>query len=125
MPPPRFGLFTSLAVVSAICMCFVPNVPEEGEGEEKSVVNAVRNGSDEGEPGHEADDTTALLPPATKKIQRKWLQKALLAGRLFVRDRKIKLLLPLNAAFGFVAAFVNGYINGDITKVAVGENNIG
>lgn len=75
----------------------------------------------------EPSDKTKLLPdPPVQEVKgKKFLQKALLAGKLFWSDPKIKLLLPLNAAFGFVAAFVNGYLNGDITKAAVGENNIG
>ena len=51
--------------------------------------------------------------------------KLVIAFKLLKTDPKIWLMLPTNASFGFAAAFLTYYVNGKVTKPAVGEANIG
>lgn len=52
-------------------------------------------------------------------------RKVMVAIDLWVEDDKMKLLTPLNLAFGFSATLMNLYVNGIIAEIAVGGDNIG
>jgi hypothetical protein len=45
------------------------------------------------------------------------------AMRLMIRDPKMKYMIGLNATFGFSGAFVNSYVNGEVTKQALHDMN--
>ncbi|KAL3944810.1 MAG: hypothetical protein SGBAC_001133 [Bacillariaceae sp.] len=45
------------------------------------------------------------------------------AGRLLVRDPKMKYMVGLNAVFGFTSAFLGSYVNGEVLPVALSDEN--
>lgn len=51
--------------------------------------------------------------------------KALSAVRLLFNNPLCACMLPMNFAFGFGAAYLNGYFNSQVVKVGVGTNAIG
>jgi MFS family permease len=93
-----FGLYTAITVVSTLCMPFVYNYPPSS--------------SDDG------DDTAA-----TSTI----FYKVTAAGQLLWKDPKMKYMIGLNAVFGFAAAFLNSYVNGQVVPIALenGDKYIG
>lgn len=48
-------------------------------------------------------------------------QKVTVTGRLLVNDSKMKYMIGLNATFGFTAAFLSSYVNGEILPVALND----
>ena len=52
-------------------------------------------------------------------------KKLRLATDLWRRNRLIKLLTPLNIAFGLTLSFTNIYVNGTSVKNAIGADNVG
>ncbi|KAJ8603718.1 hypothetical protein CTAYLR_000211 [Chrysophaeum taylorii] len=52
-------------------------------------------------------------------------KNALSATRLLSTDAICACMVPMNFAFGFGAAFVNGYFNSEVVKPGVGEDAIG
>jgi len=49
--------------------------------------------------------------------------KATVAGKLLVRDPKMKYMIGLNAVFGFTSAFLGSYVNGEVLPVALNDEN--
>lgn len=49
--------------------------------------------------------------------------KATVAGKLLVKDPKMKYMIGLNAVFGFTAAFLGSYVNGEVLPVALNDEN--
>jgi Ion channel regulatory protein UNC-93 len=45
------------------------------------------------------------------------------AVRLIIRDPKMKYMIGLNATFGFSGAFVNSYVNGEVTRQALNDKD--
>jgi MFS family permease len=45
------------------------------------------------------------------------------AGRLLIKDPKMKYMIGLNAVFGFTAAFLNSYVNGEVLSVALNDTD--
>lgn len=84
-------VFTMLAAVSTLIMIFVKDVPEL------------------------EDTNKGPAPTGCEGVTR----KAALAGELFLRERKIRLLGWLQAAFGFTAAFVIGFVNVEVVPIAL------
>jgi len=50
-----------------------------------------------------------------------FLRKATVAAKLLRDDPKMKHMIGLNAVFGFVAAFLNSYVNGQVLPVALDD----
>lgn len=138
-----YGLFTSAAVLATLGMAFVRPLPTPSEvGSQMRAPDAPdcddraaliqqepSSASGAEEYGSEVDAlvsspkvTDDVLPPSCVAVV--W-RKSTLALRLLISDPKIALLGPLNLSFGFVGSFLNYYINGTITKEAVGKANIG
>lgn len=89
-----FGIYTLVAVGSTLAMPCVHDYPKtEGEGE-----------------GEGDDDSSAAF-----------LRKATVAAKLLRDDPKMKHMIGLNAVFGFVAAFLNSYVNGQVLPVALDD----
>jgi MFS family permease len=49
--------------------------------------------------------------------------KVTVAGKLLVRDPKMKYMVGLNAVFGFTSAFLGSYVNGEVLPVALSDEN--
>ncbi|CAJ1938292.1 unnamed protein product [Cylindrotheca closterium] len=49
--------------------------------------------------------------------------KVTIAGKLLVRDPKMKYMVGLNAAFGFTSAFLGSYVNGEVLPVALSDES--
>lgn len=113
-----FAIFLVAAVTSAFTMTFVRALPSQVE-QWRSV--AERSPADEAARG----ELDMAMADARQQTHAPWYAKLTLAMRLLATDRKMQLLAPLNMAFGFVAALVNQWVNGDPAKAAVGANNIG
>jgi MFS family permease len=45
------------------------------------------------------------------------------AGRLLIKDPKMKYMIGLNAVFGFTSAFLGSYVNGEVLPVALNDQN--
>eukprot|EP00980_Cylindrotheca_fusiformis_P011814 scaffold2816_cov121-Cylindrotheca_fusiformis.AAC.30 len=43
------------------------------------------------------------------------------AGRLLISDPKMKYMIGLNASFGFTAAFLSSYVNGEVMPIALND----
>lgn len=52
-----------------------------------------------------------------------WLYRSTAAAQLLVRDSKMKYLIGLNAVFGFSAAFLGSFVNGEATQVVFGNQS--
>jgi MFS family permease len=100
-----FGLYTVITVVSTLCMPFVYNYPPSSS-------SSIRE---------DEDDTTTATRTSTI------FYKVTAAGQLLWNDPKMKYMIGLNAVFGFAAAFLNSYVNGQVVPVALpeGEKYIG
>lgn len=48
-------------------------------------------------------------------------RKATVAIKLLVNDPKMKYMIGLNATFGFVSAFLNSYVNGQVLPIALND----
>jgi MFS family permease len=114
-----FGLYTVITVLSTLCMPLVYNYPptSSSDGHDDSAATSTifyppSSSSD----GH--DDTAA-----TSTI----FYKVTAAAQLLYQDPKMKYMIGLNAVFGFAAAFLNSYVNGQVVPVALdnGEKYIG
>jgi MFS family permease len=87
-----FGIYAAVALLSTVFMVFVP---EQGRGRDGDIrSNAARTSSS-------SDDT--------------WY-KVTAAWQLLRRNPKMKHLIGLNAVFGFAAAFMNSYVNGEVVR---------
>jgi len=51
------------------------------------------------------------------------LDKVTVAGKLLIRDPKMKYMVGLNAVFGFTAAFLGSYVNGEVLPLALNDEN--
>ncbi|KAL7558228.1 hypothetical protein ACA910_016108 [Epithemia clementina (nom. ined.)] len=71
------------------------------------------------EPQPIASSFSALSTPSSPKME-SLLQRSTLALQLLVRDPKMKYMIGLNAVFGFSAAFLGSYVNGEVTQVVFG-----
>jgi hypothetical protein len=49
--------------------------------------------------------------------------KVTAAIQLLIRDPKMKYMIGLNAVFGFTAAFLNSYVNGQVVPIALNDPN--
>jgi len=49
--------------------------------------------------------------------------KVTIAGKLLIRDPKMKYMVGLNAVFGFTAAFLGSYVNGEVLPMALNDEN--
>jgi len=81
-----FGIYTAIAIGSTLGMVWVDSYPKQQNDNDD---NVVENG---------------IFYKTTAAIQLWWL------------DAKLKYMFGLNAVFGFVAAFVNSYVNGQVVK---------
>ena len=66
--------------------------------------------------------------PLTEKEMRKNEQsspfeKVTVVGKLLISDRKMKYMIPLNAVFGFSAAFITSFVNGEVIRVVLSDQN--
>jgi hypothetical protein len=87
-----FGIYTLVAVGSTLAMPCVYDYPKtEDEGDDD-------------------DDSSAAF-----------LRKATVAAKLLRDDPKMKHMIGLNAVFGFVAAFLNSYVNGQVLPLALDD----
>ena len=132
-----FGVFTTAAVVATCGIALMRNPPpkearqaaaaNDDEAAEDQLLIQGDSDSDTGAPPPET--SAAAAAPAQQQQQQDWAalfwRKGTLAMRLMASNPKILMLAPLNMAFGFVASFLNFYINGTIAKAAVGKDNIG
>ena len=112
--------FSIFAVGSSLVVLFlVLDPPVITTAEEEQLLDPSKD-SDAQKDEEKEDQTLAeCLHPKTL------LHKASLAGNLLLSDSRIGLLYPLNIAFGFIAAFMNEYVNGGPLKKAIGSSNIG
>jgi hypothetical protein len=97
-----FGLYTAITVVSTLCMPFVYNYPSSSS-------------SGGGGGGENVRETSTIFYKVTAASQLLW------------KDPKMKYMIGLNAVFGFAAAFLNSYVNGQVVPVALtdGDKYIG
>lgn len=82
-----FGVYTLVAVISTIGMCWIKKYPKDDSQAHSSILFKV----------------TATL-------------------RLLRKDPKMKYMIGLNAAFGFSGAFLNSYVNGEVVRVALNDD---
>jgi hypothetical protein len=106
-----FGLYTAITLVSTLCMPFVYNYPASSSSDDDDE-------NDNDDYGNANADTAA-----TSTI----FYKVTAAGQLLWKDPKMKYMIGLNAVFGFAAAFLNSYVNGQVVPIALdnGEKYIG
>lgn len=89
-----FGLYTLVTLVSTLAMPFVHNYPRSDQSE-----------------GNASDTSQSIFYKVTA------------AGQLLWKDPKMKYMIGLNAVFGFAAAFLNSYVNGQVVPVALEDPN--
>lgn len=92
-----FGIYAAVTLVSTACMRLVHKYTDDNE--------AFANVS-----GGGATATTSA-----------WY-KATAAWQLLRRDSKMKYMIGLNAVFGFTAAFLNSYVNGEVVRVVLHDD---
>eukprot|EP00472_Partenskyella_glossopodia_P002265 CAMPEP_0197529300 /NCGR_PEP_ID=MMETSP1318-20131121/27950_1 /TAXON_ID=552666 /ORGANISM="Partenskyella glossopodia, Strain RCC365" /LENGTH=483 /DNA_ID=CAMNT_0043084721 /DNA_START=78 /DNA_END=1532 /DNA_ORIENTATION=+ len=90
-----YTVFTAISVSCAVCMAFVPKEPESLSSEQQR--------------------TRAKSP----------LERVVEAGKLLATDTKMGWISGFEMMFGLSSSFMNFYINGTITKAALGKKNIG
>lgn len=89
-----FGIYTVVAVLSTLAMPLVRNYPNNDD-----------------------DESNNLNVAGTASI----FYKVTAAGQLLWKDPKMKYMIGMNAVFGFSAAFMNSYVNGQVVPVALND----
>jgi MFS family permease len=90
-----FGIYTIIACLATFGMQFVENYPS-------------------------TDSITTIMDAATTATSG-WT-KVLAAWRLLQTDSKMRYLVGFNAAFGFAGAFVHSYVNGEVIRIALHDD---
>jgi len=93
-----FGLYTLVTLLSTLAMPLVHNYPSSDDEEEEEAGNTGA-----------AESTNSVF------------YKVTVAGQLLRNDPKMKYMIGLNAVFGFTAAFLNSYVNGQVVPVALND----
>jgi MFS family permease len=94
-----FAIYTAITIFSTAAISCIHNYPKSGI-EQNDIDTSV-------------NDTT----PSASSI----LYKVSAALQLLIHDRKMKYMIGLNAVFGFTAAFLNSYVNGQVVPVALND----
>merc|ERR1712194_1009332 len=89
-----FGIYTLIVVGSTLAM---------------PCVRDYRSDESENDSNNSTDNNTAVF------------RKATVAFKLLKDDPKMKYMIGLNAVFGFVAAFLNSYVNGQVLPIALND----
>lgn len=92
-----FAVYTTITVLSTLAMPWVYDYKQQ--------------------PQEEGDDTI------TSDTYNDVFYKATAAIQLLIRDPKMKHMIGLNAVFGFTAAFLNSYVNGEVVPIALDDPN--
>lgn len=106
-----FGIYTLITIGSTLAMPCVDNYPttEEGDGHDHNHIN---------------DSTTANNPNNySNTTTNNAFRKATVAAKLLRDDPKMKYMIGLNAVFGFTAAFLNSYVNGQVLPMALDDSD--
>lgn len=92
-----FAVYSTVAVVSTGMMILVKNYPN-------------------------TDSTSISTTPTITTSSNVWY-KVTAAVQLLKNDPKMKYMIGLNAVFGFAGAFLNSYVNGEVVRVALNDQN--
>lgn len=87
-----FGMYTLVTLLSTLAMPLVRNYPRNNDELDAS-----------------GDSTESIFYKVTA------------AGQLLWKDPKMKYMIGLNAVFGFTAAFLNSYVNGQVVPLALDD----
>ena len=100
-----FGIYTLITVASTAAMpCWVYDYPTTDNSNDNN--NSNDNDNDNSNNGNGKDSA---------------FYKVTVAFYLLKNDPKMKYMIGLNAVFGFVAAFLNSYVNGQVVPVALDD----
>jgi hypothetical protein len=114
-----FAIYSAVAFVSALLMGMVRNYDDESENRPDGY-DLVPGGaqSPTGEPGTD-EDAAQSAPPLPSPPSNTGMSSTL---RLLLRDPKMKYMAGINVLFGWTAAFLNSYVNGQVLPKALGSD---
>ena len=95
-----FALYFVVALASTVGMLAVQPLSEQPQQDPSDLSNS---------------------PPTVESSS--WLSRSTTALQLLVQDSKMKYMIGLNATFGFAAAFLGSYINGEVHPAVFGTSN--
>jgi len=104
-----FGTYTSVAIVSTLGMFWIRNYNDNNDA-----ITIREEGVGVGQDQTEQD---SFISPIDRYSV--ILHKATATLRLLRQDAKMKYMIGLNAVFGFASAFLTSYVNGEVVRVAL------
>lgn len=125
-----FAIYTIIAMISTSFVPFLYNYPSSDENEAAS--NRYDNNLDDTgntttliNEGGSLDEarSPAFARSSTPRSKSDVFYKVTAAAQLLFHDPKMKYMIGLNAVFGFAAAFLNSYVNGQVVPVALNDPN--
>lgn len=100
-----FGIYTIITVLSTIAMPCIYDYPKTDDDDDEDGSSDNVNGN-----GNNGDNNRNSV-----------FYKVTVALQLLLRDPKMKYMIGLNAVFGFVSAFLNSYVNGQVVPAALDD----
>jgi MFS family permease len=105
-----FGIYSIIAVLAGVGMLGV--VADYSPTSTATITSAVNTDD-------KVDYSAVDAPP---QATASWQQKLLAAWYLLRDDTKLKYLIGLNAAFGFSGAFVHSFVNGEVVRLVLDDD---
>lgn len=110
-----FGVYSVIAVLATVGMLGVVE-DYSTTSVEPPPTTTTKYSSDESFTQHTSNVSTTAAASSS------WQQKLLAAWHLLRDDTKLKYLVGLNAAFGFSGAFVHSFVNGEVVRLVLQDD---
>ena len=113
-----FGTYSAVAVASVVGMSLVYKFPVEEKKVRGLGLGGVQGGLDITGAADPLTPAPFSIPSSSFQSDNDFCYKVNSASRLLFNDSKMFLLIPMNAVFGFSAAFLNSYVTGQVLHFA-------
>lgn len=101
-----FGIYTTVSILSTFLILFVHDYSNDNVDSEPAE-NSIEAAS-------------SVFISSSQTLD--WRYKLTAAWQLLRNDPKMKYMIGLNAVFGFTSAFLNSYINGEVVRTAMQDD---